>query len=105
MSVELCACGHENTHAGRRCGKPVEMPDGTTAICPCAAGVRVDLATLQVLADQGVTLNRIATTLMRLLAVAETATGLQSSIVDDGNGRKRVDVQPRQAVPQILIPR
>lgn len=103
MSIELCACGHEYHRA--RCGKPIEMPDGTTAMCQCPAGTRVDLAVLQVLTDVSVTLARASATLTRILAVVETATGLQSSIVDDGNGRKRVEVQPRQAAPQILIPR
>lgn len=105
MSVDLCACGHENSHVGKRCGKPVEMPDGATAICTCQSGIRVDLAAFQVLVEVNVAMTRIATTLTRILAVAEVASGLQSSIVGDGKGGFRIDVQQRPPVPQIIVPR
>jgi hypothetical protein len=62
------------------------------------------VATFQAIAELGARVERQATTLMRILAVMETATGLQSSLINEG-GRLRVDVQLRQAVPQIIVPR
>lgn len=104
--VELCACGHANDHRGSRCGKPVELEGGTTAICPCQSGLRVDVVTLQVLTEISMWLRRANTTLTRILAVAETASGLQSRIITDKeSGAQSVDVQPRQVTPQIIVPR
>src|SRR6478609_3483769 len=102
--IELCACGHGNDHIGKRCGKPVPQPNGTTAICWCESGVRIDVATFQAMMENNNAAERIATTLMRILAVVEVASGLQSSIKNEG-GRFHIDVQPRTAAPKIILPR
>lgn len=103
--VELCACGHENDHIGRPCKKPVQGPENVVGICQCPSGARVDLVTCQVLLEMNEGLKRQATLLVKILAIVETATGLQSTLIPREGGGFNVDVQPRKAVPQILIPR
>lgn len=109
--LEYCACGHPNDHVGKPCRHP-QIGDGPAklpnvlntleSLCPCKSGIRVDVATFQVLADQTaiadqqrMLLAEQSQTLARILAVLETAHGLQSRLVDAGNGRARVEVKPK----------
>lgn len=110
--LEYCACTHPNDHAGKPCGHivlQVDTEDSTpeftalkNASCPCVSGIRIDLATFQLLVDQtrlidqqNALLAEQCQSLARMLAVLEHSTGLQSRLVDAGNGRARVEVKPK----------
>jgi len=101
--LELCSCGHEVDHRDKPCGH--EDPSGASASCPCPSGIRVDLATFQLLVDQTQLANHRnqmlaeqCQTQARILAILEQATGLQSRLVDAGNGRAKVEVKPKIVV-------
>jgi hypothetical protein len=103
--LELCHCGHENTHVGRRCAKPIAGTD-PQQICPCPNGHRVDIATFRVLYDANQNLVEMKTTVMRLMAVMETATGLQSAIIPNENGRSsHIEVAKAAPQPMLIVPR
>ncbi len=110
--IELCACGHALDHYGKRChhSAPLSIsPDdrklGIVADdgpCPCPSGIRVDVATLRVLSDatqfldiQNKLMLEMVQTQARILAVMEHVGGVQSRIVDAGNGKGRVEVKPK----------
>lgn len=110
--LEYCACSHPNDHHGKRCLHPVPRQiseedrllgvvadDGP---CPCLSGIRVDLATFRVLTDLAAMAEQKlqlavehGQTMARMLAVLEHSAGLQSRLVDAGNGRARVEVKPK----------
>lgn len=105
MQVELCHCGHESTHIGRRCGKPIAGTD-PVQICPCANGHRVDIATFRVLYEANQNLIGLNVTMTRLLAVMETATELQSAVVPDKDGQSaHIEVQKVAERPRLIIPK
>lgn len=101
--LEYCACGHPHDHCGKPCGH--ESIDSGAAKCGCDFGIRVDLATFRVLADQTAIADQQrmlmaeqCQTLARILAVLEESSGLKSRLVDAGNGRARVEVKPKIVV-------
>jgi len=100
--IELCGCGHANDHHGKRCGHPIN--NNVATMCPCQNGQRVDVATFRAIVATRAALDQHGATLMRLLAVMEIATGLQSSLVPDGKGGLHVEVVRAQPAPTILIP-
>lgn len=72
-------------------------------MCPCPAGLRVDVATFRAVAQLNGNLEQLGATLMRILAIAAVAASLQSRVIEE-DGHYRVDVQPRKAAPQIIVP-
>lgn len=71
-------------------------------MCPCPTGIRVDVATLRVLSDiaqfaeiQNRLMLEQTQTQARILAVLEHVGGVQSRLVDAGEGRARVEVKPK----------
>lgn len=92
---ELCSCGHANDHPRKRCLHPND--DGTG--CPCEYGMRVDVATFQMINEmmtrQTMILTEIGMNIARLLAVTEHATGFESRVIPDGRGRASIEVKPK----------
>lgn len=102
--VELCHCGHANDHTRKRCSHPIG--NDVAQMCPCQNGHRVDVATFRVLTQVGRDLAEMKVTLMRLLAVMETATALQSAIVPNEDGRSsHIEVARTQPEPTLIVPR
>lgn len=102
MSVELCVCVHENDHVGKRCSHPIG--NDLAKMCPCMEGMRVDIATFRIAVETSQIVSQLGTTMMRLLAVMETAAGLQSKLVmDDATGRYHVEIEKRSERPPLLI--
>jgi len=103
--IELCHCGHENDHVGRRCKKPIAGTD-PPQVCPCPSGHRVDLATFRVLYEANQNLIGLKATFMRLLAVMETASGLESVVVPSEDGQSaHIEVTKAAEQPRLIIPR
>lgn len=100
---ELCHCGNANDHIGGRCSHTIIGTD-PPQLCPCQNGHRVDIATFRVLASANQNIVELKWTLLRLLAVMETATGLQSAVVpnDDGKG-SHVEVTSAPPVKKLIV--
>jgi len=113
--LEYCACGHPNDHVGKPCvyvagsvNERFSTGDDDIAPaerCPCQSGIRIDVATFNVLCDQTALIDQQrmllaeqSQTLARILAVLEESSGLKSRLVDAGNGRARVEVKPKIVV-------
>lgn len=111
--LEYCACGHPLDHIGKPCRRPLvgdgpaKQPDVLNtleSLCPCPSGIRVDVATFQILTDLTRMQAEQCQMLARILAVVENAAGLQSRLVDAGNGRAKVEVKAAPPTPRIVMP-
>ncbi len=99
-AIPLCVCGHADDHPRKKCRH--ENPQNPALTCDCKFGQRTDLAICDLLNQQGMVLSQISAGIARLIAIAESASGLETKLVDAGNGRGRVEVKKR--VPGLVLP-
>lgn len=85
----LCACGHPLDHLGEVC---------LHADCGCLNGTPIEVVQLQVSQEMN-------GTMMRILAVMEAASDIESRLIPNGDGTVRVQVRKRPPVsPALFVP-